>query len=201
MFDDYGSLLLVICFAYGLGSIPFGLILTRLAGAGDIRQVGSGNIGATNVLRTGNKRLAMATLLFDAGKGATAVLLATHLTSTALTALAAVLVVLGHCFPVWLKFKGGKGVATSLAALTTLDTYIGGLFVAVWLITALVTRYSSLSALLSMLACVTAGFMALDDIMTQVAILLLGALVWSRHHANIARLLAGKEIKIGTKDI
>ena len=200
MFDDFGSPVLVICFAYGLGSIPSGLILTRLAGAGDIRQVGSGNIGATNVLRTGNKKLAIATLLFDAGKGATAVLLATHLTSTALTALSAVLVVLGHCFPVWLKFKGGKGVATSLAALTTLDIYIGGLFVAVWLITALVTRYSSLSALLSMLVCVIAGFIVLDDIMKQVAILLLGALVWSRHHANIVRLLTGKETKIGNKN-
>ena len=197
MFDDFESLLLVICFAYGLGSIPFGLILTRLAGAGDIRQVGSGNIGATNVLRTGNKKLAIATLFFDAGKGATAVLSATLFTSTALTALAAVLVVLGHCFPVWLKFRGGKGVATSFAALAALDIYIGSIFVSVWLLTALVSRYSSLSALLSMLACVGAGFVVLDDIMTQVAILLLGALVWSRHHANIGRLLTGKETKIG----
>ncbi len=201
MFDDFGSLFLVICFAYGLGSIPFGLILTRLAGAGDIRQVGSGNIGATNVLRTGNKKLAIATLFFDAGKGATVVLLAHHLTSTALTALAAVLVVLGHCFPVWLKFRGGKGVATSLAALAALDIYMGVLFVSVWLITALVSHYSSLSALLSMLACAIAGFIVLDDIMMQVAILSLGALVFSRHHANIGRLLAGKETKIGTKDI
>ena len=201
MFDDFGSLLLVICFAYGLGSIPFGLILTRLAGAGDIRQVGSGNIGATNVLRTGNKKLAIATLVFDAGKGATAVLSATLLTNTALTALAAILVVLGHCFPVWLRFKGGKGVATSLAALAALDIYIGCLFVSVWLITALVSRYSSLSALLSMLACVGAGFVVLDDIMTQVAILLLGALVWSRHHANIGRLITGTETKIGNKNI
>ena len=137
---------------------------------------------------------------FDAGKGATAVLLATHLTSTALTTpLAAVLVVLGHCFPIWLKFRG-KGVATSLAVIATLDIYMGALSVAVWLITALVTRYSSLSALLSMLACVTAGFSVLDDIMTQVAILLLGSLVWSRHHTNIGELLAGKETKIGTKD-
>lgn len=200
MFDDYGSLLLVTCFAYGLGSIPFGLILTRLAGVGDIRQVGSGNIGATNVLRTGNKKLAIATLFFDAGKGATAVLSATLFTSTALTALAAVLVVLGHCFPVWLKFRGGKGVATSFAALAALDIYIGSIFVSVWLLTALVSRYSSLSALLSMLACVGAGFVVLDDIMTQVAILLLGALVWSRHHANIGRLLTGKETKIGNKN-
>ena len=199
MFDDFRSLLLVIFFAYGVGSIPFGLILTRLAGAGDIREVGSGNIGATNVLRTGNKKLAIATLVFDALKGAAAVLFATHLTGTALTALAAVMVVVGHCFPVWLNFKGGKGVATSLAALAALDIFIGGLFVSVWLITALVSRYSSLSALLAMLACVGAGFILLDDIMAQVAILTLGALVWSRHHANIGRLLTGKETKIGNK--
>ena len=197
MFNDFGSLLLVTCFAYGLGSIPFGLILTRLAGAGDIRQVGSGNIGATNVLRTGSKKLAIATLVFDAGKGATAVLFANHLTTAALAALAAVIVVVGHCFPVWLNFRGGKGVATSLAALAALDLYIGGLFVSVWLITALVSRYSSLSALLAMLACVGAGLVVLDDIIAQIAVLLLGALVWSRHHANIARLLNGKETKIG----
>lgn len=199
MFDDFGSLLLVICLAYGLGSIPFGIILTRLAGVGDIRQFGSGNIGATNVLRTGNKKLAIATLVFDAGKGASAVLFASYFTSTALTALAAVLVVVGHCFPVWLNFRGGKGVATSLAALAALNIDIGGLFVFVWLITALVSRYSSLSALLAILACVGAGFIVLDDIMAQVAILLLGALVWSRHHANIGRLLTGKETKIGNK--
>lgn len=201
MFDDFGSLLLVICFAYVLGSIPFGLILTRLAGAGDIRQVGSGNIGATNVLRTGNKKLAIATLIFDAGKGAAAVLLATYLTSNAITALAAVLVVLGHCFPVWLKFNGGKGVATSLATLAALDIRIGGLFVFVWLTTALVSRYSSLSALLAMLASVGAGFIILDNTMTQIAILLMFALVLSRHHANIGRLLTGKENKIGNKNI
>ncbi len=201
MFDDFGSLLLVICFAYLLGSIPFGLILTRLAGAGDIRQVGSGNIGATNVLRTGNKKLAIATLILDAGKGAAAVLLATYLTSNAITALAAVLVVLGHCFPVWLKFNGGKGVATSLATLAALDIRIGGLFVFVWLTTALVSRYSSLSALLAMLASVGAGFIILDNTMTQIAILLMFALVLSRHHANIGRLLTGKENKIGNKNI
>ena len=200
MFNDFGSLLLVICFSYGLGSIPFGLVLTRLAGAGDIREVGSGNIGATNVLRTGNKKLAIATFVFDAGKGATAVLFATHLTSATLAALAAVLVVVGHCFPVWLNFKGGKGVATSLAALTALNIHIGGIFVSVWLIIALVSRYSSLAALLAMLTCVGAGFFVLDDIMAQAAILLLGALVWSRHHTNIGRLLTGKETKIGDKN-
>jgi glycerol-3-phosphate acyltransferase PlsY len=200
MFSDFGSLLLVICLAYGLGSIPFGLILTRLAGAGDIRQFGSGNIGATNVLRTGNKKLAIATLVFDAGKGAAAVLFASHFTDAASTALAAILVVIGHCFPVWLSFKGGKGVATSLAALTALNIQIGGLFVTVWLITAIFSRYSSLSALLAMLACVGAGFILLDDIIMQFAILSLAALVWSRHHANIVRLLTGNETKIGLKN-
>ena len=193
------STIIVIIVAYGIGSIPFGLIFTKLSGRGDIRNIGSGNIGATNVLRTGSRKLATLTLVFDAGKGATAVLVATHLTNTALTALAAVLVVLGHCFPVWLKFKGGKGVATSLAALATLDIHIGGLFVSVWVTTAFVSRYSSLAALLAITACVGAGFLVLDDITAQVAITLLGALVWSRHHANIGRLITGKETRIGNK--
>ncbi len=199
MHDDYWPLFLIICFAYGLGSIPFGLILTRLAGAGDIRQVGSGNIGATNVLRTGSKKLAVATLILDAGKGATAVLLTSHFAAPSLIPFAAFWVVAGHCFPVWLKFKGGKGVATSVATLATLDIHIGGLFVVIWLLTALVSRYSSLSALLAMLACVGAGFILLDDIAEQIAVLLLGSLVWSRHHANIGRLLTGCETKIGGK--
>lgn len=197
MFDAFGSLLMVICLAYGLGSIPFGLIITKLAGEGDIRQVGSGNIGATNVLRTGNKKLALATLFFDAGKGAIAVLLSIQLTDSALTALAAVLVVTGHCFPIWLKFQGGKGVATSLAAIATLDIRIGLVFVFVWLITALVSRYSSLSALLAMFACGLGSFFLLDDGMAQIAISLMGLLVWSRHQANIGRLLNGTETKIG----
>lgn len=199
MVDDVGSVLVVACLAYGLGSIPFGLILTRLAGAGDIRQIGSGNIGATNVLRTGNKKLAIATLIFDAGKGAAAVLLIAQSATPALTALASLLVVAGHCFPIWLKFKGGKGVATSLAALTALDLRLGAVFVAVWILTALISRYSSLSALLAMVACVVAGFLLLDEAVIKIAILLLGGLVWSRHHTNIGRLLTGTETKIGAK--
>ena len=143
-------------------------------------------------------KLAIATLFLGAGRNFGSLPLISLLT---LTALAAVLVVLGHCFPVWLKFRGGKGVATSFAALAALDIYIGSIFVSVWLLTALVSRYSSLSALLSMLACVGAGFVVLDDILTQVAILLLGALVWSRHHENIGRLLTGKETKIGNKNL
>ena len=197
MFDAFGSLLMIICLAYGLGSIPFGLIITKLAGEGDIRQVGSGNIGATNVLRTGNKKLALATLFFDAGKGAIAVSLSIQFTDSALTALAAVLVVTGHCFPIWLKFQGGKGVATSLAAIAALDIRIGLVFVFVWLITALVSRYSSLSALLAMFACGLGSFFLLDDGMAQIAISLMGVLVWSRHQENIGRLLTGTEAKIG----
>ncbi|MFZ8992807.1 MAG: glycerol-3-phosphate 1-O-acyltransferase PlsY, partial [Candidatus Puniceispirillaceae bacterium] len=192
MFDDLGSFLFVGCLAYGLGSIPFGLILTRMAGAGDIRQIGSGNIGATNVLRTGNKKLAVATLIFDAGKGAAAVFLTATLVSPDLMAIAGLIVVIGHCFPIWLKFNGGKGVA----ALAALDFRLGAVFVIVWLVTAFLSRYSSLSALLAIAACVVTGFITLDDITTKIAILLLGGLVWSRHHANIGRLLTGCETKI-----
>ena len=191
--------LFFIGFAYGFGSIPFGLIITKIGGGGDIRQIGSGNIGATNVLRTGNKIFAVLTLVADTGKGVIAVLLAKQFGDHASAALAAIFVVIGHCFPVWLKFNGGKGVATSLAALTTLDIRLGGLFVVTWLGTAFVTRYSSLSALLAMLACVAGGFVWLDTILAHVATILLGAIVWMRHHANILRLFRGTESKIGQK--
>ena len=191
--------LVFIGLAYGFGSIPFGLIITKIGGGGDIRQIGSGNIGATNVLRTGNKTLAGLTLVADAGKGAIAVLVAKHFGDPTSAALAATFVVIGHCFPVWLKFNGGKGVATSLAVLASLDIRLGGLFVATWLGTAFVTRYSSLSALLAMLVCVAGGFVWLDTMMAHVATILLGAIVWLRHHANIGRLLTGTESKIGKK--
>ena len=191
--------LVFIGLAYGFGSIPFGLIITKIGGGGDIRQIGSGNIGATNVLRTGNKTLAVLTLVADAGKGAIAVLVAKQYGDPASAALAAIFVVIGHCFPVWLKFNGGKGVATSLAVLASLDIRLGGLFVATWLGTAFVTRYSSLSALLAMLACVVGGFVWLDTMLAHVATILLGAIVWMRHHANIGRLLTGTESKIGKK--
>ena len=197
MFDDVGSVFLVACFSYGLGSIPFGLILTKLAGAGDIRQIGSGNIGATNVLRTGNKKLAIATLVCDAGKGVGVVWFVGQTTTPALTALASILVVAGHCFPICLKFNGGKGVATSLAVMAALDLRLGAVFVFVWLLTAFVSRYSSLSALLAMAACVMAGFALLDSTMIKIAVLVLGGIVWSRHHTNIGRLLSGTETKIG----
>ena len=185
--------------AYLLGSVPFGLIFTKIPGRGDIRGIGSGNIGATNVLRTGSCKLAGLTLIFDAGKGAVAVAVAGYFAGSQMAAVAGLLVVAGHCFPIWLKFIGGKGVATSLAVFATLDLRLGGLFVLVWLVTALLSRFSSLAALCAVLAVTTGNFFMLDDGVTQIIILLLSALVWTRHHANIGRLLNGTETKIGAK--
>ena len=185
--------------AYLLGSVPFGLIFTKISGRGDIRGIGSGNIGATNVLRTGSRKLAGLTLIFDAGKGSVAVAVAGHFAGSQMAAVAGLLVVAGHCFPIWLKFVGGKGVATSLAVFATLDLRLGGLFVLVWLVTAWLSRFSSLAALCAVLAVTTGSFFLLDDGVTQIIILLLSTLVWTRHHANIGRLLNGTETKIGAK--
>ena len=185
--------------AYLLGSVPFGLIFTKISGRGDIRGIGSGNIGATNVLRTGSRKLAGLTLIFDAGKGAVAVAVAGHFAGSQMAAVAGLLVVAGHCFPIWLKFVGGKGVATSLAVFATLDLRLGGLFVLVWLVTAWLSRFSSLAALCAVLAVTTGSFFLLNDGVTQIIILLLSALVWTRHHTNIGRLLNGTETKIGAK--
>jgi glycerol-3-phosphate acyltransferase PlsY len=203
MFANSSLLLLTAVAAYALGSIPFGLIFTRLTGRGDIRQIGSGNIGATNVLRTGSRPLAALTLIFDAGKGAVAVLIAEHFagpqTAALAGALAGALVVIGHCFPVWLKFSGGKGVATSLAVFAAIDLRLGGTFVIVWLLTAFITRYSSLAALCAVLTVACGGFLMLQDHFIQVTLGIVAGLVWVRHHANIGRLLAGTETKIGAK--
>ena len=185
--------------AYLLGSVPFGLIFTKISGRGDIRGIGSGNIGATNVLRTGSRKLAGLTLIFDVGKGSVAVAVAGHFAGSQMAAVAGLLVVAGHCFPIWLKFVGGKGVATSLAVFATLDLWLGGLFVLVWLVTAWLSRFSSLAALCAVLAVTTGSFFLLDDGVTQIIILMLNALVWTRHHANIGRLLNGTETKIGAK--
>lgn len=189
----------LIIAAYLLGSVPFGLIFTKISGRGDIRGIGSGNIGATNVLRTGSRKLAGLTLIFDAGKGSIAVAVAGYFAGSQMAAVAGLLVVTGHCFPIWLKFAGGKGVATSLAVFATLNLRLGGLFVLVWLVTALLSRFSSLAALCAVLAVTTGSFFLLDDGVTQVTILLLSALVWTRHHTNIGRLLNGTETKIGAK--
>ena len=189
----------LIIAAYLIGSIPFGLIFTKLSGLGDIRGIGSGNIGATNVLRTGNRKLAGLTLFFDAGKGAFAVAVAYNYDDPQIAAVVGLLVVIGHCFPIWLNFNGGKGVATSLAVFATLDLRLGGLFALVWLLTALLSRYSSLAALNAVLWVTLSSFFLLGDFVTQISILLLCLLVWTRHHANIDRLLKGTETKIGAK--
>ncbi|MFC4625797.1 glycerol-3-phosphate 1-O-acyltransferase PlsY [Daeguia caeni] len=188
-----GALLL----GYLLGSIPFGLILTRMAGLGDVRMIGSGNIGATNVLRTGSKKLAAATLILDALKGTAAVLIAARLGPYA--AIAAGLgAFLGHLFPVWLGFKGGKGVATYLGILIGLAWPGALVFAAVWLVTALLTRYSSLAALIASIIVPIALF-AKGNQSVALLFALLSVLVMIKHKANIVRLLNGTESRIGSK--
>jgi glycerol-3-phosphate acyltransferase PlsY len=185
---------IAVSLGYLLGSIPFGLLLTRLAGHGDIRSIGSGNIGATNVLRTGNKALALAVLLLDSGKGAAAVLIAGAILGGG-TEVAAVGAVLGHLFPVWLGFKGGKGVATALGTLLALAWPLGIIACGTWLLTALIFRISSLAALTAMLAAPIAAFL-LRGADLALPVLLIALLVWWKHAANIGRLLEGREPRI-----
>ncbi|MBV8191120.1 MAG: glycerol-3-phosphate 1-O-acyltransferase PlsY [Alphaproteobacteria bacterium] len=198
MFSTFPFLLAPFLLGYLLGSIPFGLLLTRAAGLGDIRNVGSGNIGATNVLRTGRKGLAAATLSLDALKGVAAILLAAvlgHLPAVAAAAGA----VLGHMFPVWLSFKGGKGVATTLGVMWGLAWPVGAIACASWLLVALVLRYSSLAALIAVVVAAIAAWWV-TDAQSAMLLTLLVPLVWVRHHANIARLLNGTEPKIGQRN-
>ncbi|HLO75955.1 MAG TPA: glycerol-3-phosphate 1-O-acyltransferase PlsY [Magnetospirillum sp.] len=184
---------------YLLGSIPFGLVLTRMAGLGDIRQIGSGNIGATNVLRTGRKGLALATLLLDGGKGAIAVGLAWALVGGHAPLVAGFAAVLGHNFPVWLKFKGGKGVATTLGTLIAACWPVGLAACGTWLVAAALFRISSLSALSALaLSPVYAWFLVGPEASAMAAGL--AVLGFIRHHANIRRLLKGEEPKIGAKN-
>jgi acyl phosphate:glycerol-3-phosphate acyltransferase len=184
--------------AYGLGSVPFGVVMAQLFGLGDLRAVGSGNIGATNVLRTGNKLAALLTLVLDAGKGAIAVVLARWLVGPDAAQAAGLAAFLGHLFPVFIGFRGGKGVATFLGTLLALAFPVGLAACATWAVVAAVTRYSSLSALV---AAVAAPVWALLLGQGQVAVfcVLLAALVVERHRANIARLVAGTEPRIGKK--
>jgi glycerol-3-phosphate acyltransferase PlsY len=189
--------LLAAAGGYLLGSIPFGLILSKLAGYGDIRRVGSGNIGATNVLRTGNAALALATLLLDGGKGAVAVLAAARWGEGA-TLIAAIAAVLGHAFPVWLGFRGGKGMATTLGVLLALAWPAGLLTCAVWLAAAAAFRFSSLAALAA-LASAPLLMLWLADAPRALVAALLALLGFARHHANIGRLLRGQEPRIARR--
>jgi len=191
-------LLAALLGGYLLGSIPFGLVLTRLAGLGDIRKIGSGSIGTTNVLRSGRKDLAAATLLLDGGKGAAAVLVAaTWGPDVALTA--ALGSMFGHLYPVWLKFKGGKGVATALGVLLAIAWPVGIAACATWLLVAALFRYSSLSGLLSLAAAPFYAWVFMGDYQLVELAAIVALLVWARHHANIRRLLKGEETKIGQK--
>lgn len=183
---------------YLLGSIPFGLIITRMAGLGDIRKIGSGNIGTTNVLRTGKKSLAAATLLGDALKGTVAVLLVSHFYGQEMAMVAGFGAFLGHLFPVWLKFKGGKGVATYLGILLGLSWPVGIAFALIWIAVAYLSRYSSLSALTASLASPVL-LVLLDQWQLAELFGVLTLMLWAKHHENITRLLKGQESKIGSK--
>ncbi|MEN9709322.1 MAG: glycerol-3-phosphate 1-O-acyltransferase PlsY [Pseudomonadota bacterium] len=189
--------IIALLLGYLLGSIPFGVVLTKLAGTGDLRSIGSGNIGATNVLRTGRKDLAIATLLLDAVKGTVAVLIAAQF-SRELAILAGLGAFVGHLHPVWLKFKGGKGVATFLGLVIALHWPSALVFIAAWLATAYFTRYSSAGALVASLAVpVSLMIFGLQD--EAELFVALAILLWFRHAENIQRILSGTEGKIGQK--
>ncbi len=190
------ELLLWAAMGYLLGSIPFGLILAKIMGLGNLRQIGSGNIGATNVLRTGNKAAAALTLLFDAAKGAVAVLLARAFAGEDAAQIAALMAFLGHCYPVWLNFKGGKGVATFLGLWLALDWRVGVACCLTWLVAAAIWRISSIGALAAA-ALSTTWIVVLTDGSTFVLGIALTLLVYWRHNANVARIKAGTEPKIG----
>ncbi|RUX27236.1 glycerol-3-phosphate 1-O-acyltransferase PlsY [Mesorhizobium sp. M7A.F.Ca.US.011.01.1.1] len=191
------SLIPALVFGYLLGSIPFGLLLTRAAGLGDVRKIGSGNIGATNVLRTGNKGLAAATLLLDALKGTAAVLIAGHFAPD-LAIWAGLGAFLGHLFPVWLGFKGGKGVATYLGVLIGLAWQVALIFAVAWLVMAFLFRYSSLAALTAAVI-VPIALYGLSTPQNAALFVLMSIIVFIKHRENISRLLTGTEGKIGAK--
>jgi glycerol-3-phosphate acyltransferase PlsY len=192
------DLIIAAIAGYLLGSIPFGLVLTRMAGLGDIRAIGSGNIGATNVLRTGNKGLAAAVLILDSGKGAIAALLASWHLSAEAAPIAGLFAVLGHNFPVWLNFKGGKGVATTLGVLLAVAWPVGLAACGTWILVAALFRYSSLAALVAL---ALSPFYALiwSNTWVTVTALIMAVLAIIRHRANIQRLVSGTESKIGKK--
>ncbi len=191
-------LALVAVAAYLLGSVPFGIVITRVLGLGDLRQIGSGNIGATNVLRTGHKGAALATLLLDAGKGGVAVALARMVGGADAAVLAAFASLLGHLFPVWLGFAGGKGVATYLGTLLVLDWRLGLAACATWAVTAAVTRISSLSALVAVALTNLWVWLLGDSAMLGLSVVL-SVLIYWKHWPNLQRIVTGSEPRIGAK--
>ncbi len=193
-----GLMIAVAVLSYLLGSVPFGIVITRMMGLGDLRQIGSGNIGATNVLRTGNKRAAAATLILDAAKGAVAVLVARAAVGEDAAQLAALCSFLGHLFPVWLNFKGGKGVATFLGTLLALDWWVGLACCATWAVAAAITRISSLSALTAA-ALATVWLIVFREGQMIFLVVILTILVYIRHAANLKRIKQGTDPRIGQK--
>ena len=189
------EILVALLSGYFFGSIPFGLLLTKFAGEGDIRKIGSGNIGATNVLRTGHKSLAAATLILDAGKGAFGVYIIGLYLPDIYLGIAGASAVVGHCYPIWLKFSGGKGVATGLGIIAMLSPISGFLFIITWIIIAFLFKYSSLSALLAFfVSSISSFFVERSDI--SLAILFMTLITFFRHKENIKRLVSGTESKI-----
>ncbi len=191
-------LLLTVILAYLLGSVPFGIVVTRAMGLGDLRQIGSGNIGATNVLRTGSKGAALATVLLDSAKGGVAVLIARALMGEDAAQLAGLAAFLGHLFPVWLGFKGGKGIATFLGILLALAWPVGLAACATWLVTALVTRTSSIAGLVAAASSGVWLFWFLEG-RILILVFLLTVLVYLRHAENLKRIKDGTEPRIGAK--
>ena len=195
---DYLTMFYALVLGYLSGSVPFGLLLTRAAGLGDIRQIGSGNIGATNVLRTGNRWVAAATLVLDASKAALPVLVARYFWGEEAARVAAIGAFLGHCFPVWLGFKGGKGVAVMIGSLLALSWPVGLIFCAVWLVIALSQKMSSLAALTAAATAPIFAFALVNEWLAGTAALL-AVMLFYQHRENIIRLMNGSEPKIGSE--
>jgi len=196
---DLMPLLYAVVIGYLCGSVPFGLLLTRAAGLGDIRDIGSGNIGATNVLRTGNRQVAAATLVLDAAKAALPILFAGYYWGANAAMLAAIGALLGHCFPVWLNFKGGKGVSVMIGSLLALSWPVGLIFCAVWLVIAFAQRMSSLAALTATATAPIFAFVLVNEWLAG-AIAIMAIVLFFQHRENIARLMAGTEPKIGSEN-
>jgi len=192
------AIIAVASFAYLMGSIPFGMVIAKVMGLGNLRDIGSGNIGATNVLRTGNKLAAFLTVVFDAGKGVVAVLLANYFFGETAAQIAGLFAFLGHLYPIWLKFKGGKGVAVFLGILLAINFWAGLAACLTWLVTAIIIRISSASALVaSLLAPV---WLCLIDTRSGVlSVVIMALLIWVKHKDNIKRILKGTEPKIGKR--